>query len=159
MSFTRRLVIVLIPLAIVALGVFFYFRSGPEKAPSAAAHVLPTDPVQAQESWLKEWVGTLAEVANVLETIKDRASAKEASTKLAPLAGRVETLVERYPTLPALTPDKAGPLTEKYMPEMIRLQQKMMQSGQQAQESAQGEPEFMKSLMRIAQATSKLQPK
>src|SRR6476646_11966115 len=80
----------------------------------------------SHESLTGKAVGTMKEIAALLEGVKDEASAKAARPKLKSLIAQLEDLNQREKKLPALTAEEVKTMNEKFGKEMPEVQQKFV---------------------------------
>jgi hypothetical protein len=114
---------------------------------------------QQQEAWIRDWIQLLQDVASVMETVKDQATAKAAAPKLRELAVRIESMAERQKHLQKVSSNEGERILQTYMPEMAKVQKRMADLAPKVQEFNDGTSEFSAAMTRILESAGKMQIK
>jgi predicted nucleic acid-binding Zn-ribbon protein len=84
------------------------------------------------EAMMKDMIKAMNELADVLESIKDEATAKAAEPKLKALGTRIQEMKKKADALGGLPKDKDEELRKKYEPEMNAAVGRIMAASQKA---------------------------
>ena len=80
----------------------------------------------SHESVIKEQIGLMNEMADVMEGIKTKADAEAAKPKLESIASKMKDLQEKAKKMGEPSEEKQKELMEKYMPELMKAGMRMM---------------------------------
>jgi hypothetical protein len=103
----------------------------------------------SHDSVMREIIALVNEGASVLESVKDRESAKAAAPKLNSIADRAEKLKKRAEALPQLSLEEQKRLIERFQADLMKAGQRAQKAAQQAQRNCGGEPTFQEALRRV----------
>jgi len=103
----------------------------------------PSKNYREHDSIEKEGIKIQTEFAEVLESVKDPASAKAAVPKVERICDRLEDLIRREKALPDLNEKEKKSLEEKYQDEVRQLGGRLMQAAMNAGKLAVAEPSLI----------------
>jgi hypothetical protein len=101
------------------------------------------------ERVIKDMVDQMNSLADALESVKDKASAKEAAVKINKICDRLTELGNEAKSLPKITKSEDDRLMKKYEPEMNKATERLKKVTLTAAAKCDAEPDFMKSLERL----------
>jgi hypothetical protein len=103
----------------------------------------------------REAMRIMKDLAAVMESVKDRESARVAAARIEGICDRLEMLVRRAQNLPAIPPEEQQKRQERFDAEMGPTNARMYDLGKQAALNAQGEPAFISAAQRLIQVNQK----
>jgi hypothetical protein len=109
------------------------------------------------EAVAQDMVKALSDLADALESVKDRESAKAAAVKINEICDRLEELGKKAEKLPKLTKADNDKLEKKFEPELRKLSDRVQKAGLQAGRNSQGEPSLQKAALRMMDVGKALQ--
>lgn len=113
--------------------------------------------VGKHEAVIKGMVEQLNALADALESVKDRDTAKAAAVKINKVCDRMTELGKEAKGLPKAPKEEDERLKAKYEGEMAKAARRLQATAVQAGRNSGGEPDFLKSLMRLQEVGKVLQ--
>jgi uncharacterized membrane-anchored protein YjiN (DUF445 family) len=104
-----------------------------------------------------EMVKALNDLADALESVKDKASAKAAATKINEICDRIAEIGKRASALPKVTQSDDNKLKAKFEPELKKVSDRLAQVALKAGAASGGDPDFLNSLKRLEQVGKDMQ--
>src|SRR5437016_476275 len=138
------LVVGVVILVYVGVNAFVSMRTRPQ-IPGANSPQ-SNDAVALQETWSKDWLKLLIDYADILETVQDERSTREAARKIEALVPRINAIAERQAALPKVSKLDSDRIKQMFLKEMAPLEKRLRVLGPQAGEKADGEATFMKAI-------------
>lgn len=109
------------------------------------------------EAVIKGMVDQLNALADAMESVKDKASAKAAAVKINKVCDRLKELGNEAQGLPKLSKDEDEKLMKKYMPELQKANERLTKVALQAGLASGGEPDFLAAAKRLQEVGKDLQ--
>jgi hypothetical protein len=103
----------------------------------------------AHESAINEGISLLGELAGILESVKDSASAKAAAPGIDRVRDRLEAWNKRIKELPKPSPEEQRRLEKQFQSKQNEITQRFVRAINQARALCQGEPTFTNALGRL----------
>jgi cytochrome c556 len=109
-----------------------------------------------QEAVLKEIGQAFNELADVMEGVKDKESAKEAAAKIVKLCDKFDDITKRAEALPKVTESQSKALEKKYKPDLDKAGERFKKATESAAMVAAQEPEMVKAMERLQGSMMKM---
>jgi hypothetical protein len=115
------------------------------------------DHYDKHEAVTKGMLATLNDLADALESVKDKASAKAAAAKINTICDRLEDLGHQADALPKLTKSEEEKLEQKYTPEVRKARARFQSTGAQAARNCEREPDFLRAVKKLETVAKSLE--
>ena len=113
--------------------------------------------VGKHEAVIKGIVEQLSALADALESVKDKDTAKTAAAKINKACDRLSALGKEAKDLPKQTKEEDERLQKKYQADLIKAATRMQKAARPAGLASGGDPDFLKSIGRLAEVGKALQ--
>ncbi|HYT94629.1 MAG TPA: hypothetical protein VEL76_38290 [Gemmataceae bacterium] len=109
------------------------------------------------EALARDMIAILNEMADALESVRDKNTARVAAARLQQVCNRMENLVQRVAGVPKLTPEEDLRLQQQFNTQLMQAQIRMQRVAAQAGQNSQGEPSFQAAALRMQQVGMRMQ--
>jgi hypothetical protein len=113
--------------------------------------------VAKNEAVLKGMMEQLNALADALESVKDKETAKAAAAKINKAADRLDELGKEAKGLPKLSKEEEAKLQKKYQDDLTKAATRMQKAAGPAGLKSGGDPDFLKASMRLEEVGKALQ--
>jgi hypothetical protein len=120
----------------------------------ATSHGADTD---KHEALIKDMIKGLDDLGDALESVKDKDTAKTAAVKINKVCDRMTEIGKKAQDLPKLSKDEDAALEKKYKPQLEKVAARIQKVAFAAGMASGGEPDFIKSCMRLEEVGKNLQ--
>jgi hypothetical protein len=109
------------------------------------------------EAVMKDMIQSLSDMADILEGVKDKDSAKAAAPKLEAAAAKLEAVGKRAATLKEPSKEDQEKLMKKYGPELQKQTSRFTAAAASAGMKSGGDPDFIQAMKKLEEAGKSFQ--
>ena len=115
------------------------------------------DDTAKHEALMKDMIKALDDLGDALESVKDKDTAKKAAVKINKVCDDMTALGKKAQDLPKLSKEQDTALEKKYKPQLEKVSARIQKVAFAAGMASGGEPDFLKSCMRLQEVGTNLQ--